>query len=75
MSKLDKKKAELDNLNTWRNYFVTSLIGLIAFVFTKSDESSIFLLIAIYLAIIFLGLGIVFLQIKIKKLINDIGEL
>ena len=44
MSKLDKKKAELDNLNTWRNYFVTSLIGLIAFVFTKRDESSIFLL-------------------------------
>lgn len=36
MPKLDEKKAELEDLKTWRNYAVTSLLGLIAFVFTKS---------------------------------------
>lgn len=40
MSKLDKKKAELDDLKTWRNYAVTSLLALIAFIFTKSNEST-----------------------------------
>ncbi|BEG58274.1 hypothetical protein NHP21005_19620 (plasmid) [Helicobacter sp. NHP21005] len=33
MPELDKKKAELDDLKTWRSYAVTSLIALIAFVF------------------------------------------
>ena len=32
MSKLDKTKTILDELKTWRNYAMTSLIALIAFI-------------------------------------------
>ncbi len=35
MSKLDKTKTILDELRTWRNYAMTSLIALIAFNFTQ----------------------------------------
>lgn len=75
MSKLDEKKAELEDLKTWRNYAVTSLLAIIAFVFTKGYDSSISLLLVIFCAVIVLGISIVVLQIKIKKLIKEIGEL
>lgn len=75
MPKLDEKKAELEDLKTWRNYAVTSLLALIAFIFTKGNETSIALLTVVFFAIIVLGVAIVILQIKIKKLIKEIGEL
>lgn len=75
MSKLDRKKVELDDLNTWRNYVVTSFIALIAFIFTKSDETNTILLLISFFAITILGMGIIILQLKIKKLIKEIGEL
>lgn len=75
MPKLDEKKAELEDLKTWRNYAVTSLLALIAFIFTKSDETSTILLIIVFFAVITLGIAIVVLQLKIKKLIREIGEL
>lgn len=75
MPKLDEKKAELEDLKTWRNYAVTSLLAIIAFVFTKGYDSSIILLLVIFCAVVVLGISIVVLQIKIKKLIKEIGEL
>ena len=69
------KKAELEDLKTWRNYAVTSLLALIAFIFTKSDETSTILLIIVFFAVITLGIAVVVLQLKIKKLIREIGEL
>lgn len=75
MSKLDEKKAELEYLKTWRNYAVTSLLGLIAFIFTKGNETNIILLFIIFLVVIVLGSVILMLQKKIIKLIKEIGEL
>ncbi|BDQ28160.1 hypothetical protein NHP190002_11270 [Helicobacter ailurogastricus] len=75
MPELDKKKAELDDLKTWRSYAVTSLIALIAFVFTRYDQSNIVIISISCLSIILLGIAIVVLQFKIKKLIKEIGEL
>ncbi|BEG58224.1 MULTISPECIES: hypothetical protein [Helicobacter] len=75
MPELDKKKAELDDLKTWRSYAVTSLIALIAFVFTRYNQSNIVIVIISCLSIILLGIAIIVLQFKIKKLIKEIGEL
>ena len=75
MPKLDEKKAELEDLKTWRNYAVTSLLAIIAFVFTKGNDVNIILLVVAFLAVVVLGIGVVVLQTKIKKLIKEIGEL
>lgn len=75
MPKLDEKKAELEDLKTWRNYAVTSLLGLIAFIFTKGNETNVILLFIIFFVVIVLGSAILVLQRKIKKLIKEIGEL
>ncbi|WP_281651216.1 hypothetical protein [Helicobacter bilis] len=75
MSKLDEKKAELEDLRTWRNYAVTSLLGLIAFIFTKGNETNVILLFITFFVVIVLGSAILVLQRKIKKLIKEIGEL
>lgn len=75
MPKLDEKKAELEDLKTWRNYTVTSLLGLIAFIFTKGNETNVILLFIIFFVVIVLGSAILVLQRKIKKLIKEIGEL
>ncbi|WP_104708090.1 hypothetical protein [Helicobacter ailurogastricus] len=75
MPELDKKKAELDDLKTWRSYAITSLIALIAFVFTRYDQSNIVIISISCLSIILLGIAIIVLQFKIKKLIKEIGEL
>lgn len=75
MPELDKKKAELDDLKTWRSYAVTSLIALIAFVFTRYDQSNIVIISISCLSIILLGVAIVVLQFKINKLIKEIGDL
>lgn len=45
MSNLDNKKLFLDELKTWRNYAMTSLIALIAFIFAKFGETSIWILV------------------------------
>lgn len=75
MPKLDEKKAELEDLKTWRNYTVTSLLGLIAFVFTKSADTNVILVIISVVCILILGISVVVLQYKIRKLIKEIGEL
>lgn len=75
MPKLDEKKAELEDLKTWRNYAVTSLLGLIAFIFTKGNETNVILLFIIFFVVIVLRSAILVLQRKIKKLIKEIGEL
>ncbi|GMB96763.1 hypothetical protein NHP22001_13520 [Helicobacter sp. NHP22-001] len=54
MPELDKKKAELDDLKTWRSYAVTSLIALIAFVFTRYSQSNIVIVAISCLSIILL---------------------
>ncbi|EAI3865166.1 hypothetical protein ACLI44_001708 [Campylobacter upsaliensis] len=75
MSKLDKRKAELDDFKTWRNYAITSLIALIAFIFTQNNKSNTWILVISFLAIFVLGIAIIYLQTKIKKIINDLEEL
>ena len=44
MSKLDEKKAKLDELKVYRNFALTSLLALIAFIFTKMEESNVFII-------------------------------
>ncbi|WP_104640627.1 hypothetical protein [Helicobacter bizzozeronii] len=75
MPKLDKKKAELDDVKTWRNYAITSLIALVAFIFTQYDQSSVAIIMISCGIVVLLGVAIVLLQLKIKKLIKEIGEL
>lgn len=75
MPKLDEKKAELEDLKTWRNYAVTLLLGLIAFVFTKSADTNVILVVISVVCILILGISVVVLQYKIRKLIKEIGEL
>ncbi|WP_289748612.1 hypothetical protein [Helicobacter bilis] len=75
MPKLDEKKAELEDLKTWRSYAVTALLALIAFVFTKSAETNIILVVISIACILMLGISVVILQYKIRKLIKEIGEL
>ncbi|PAF42811.1 hypothetical protein [Helicobacter sp. 11S02596-1] len=40
MPKLDEKKAKLEELKTYRNFALTSLLTLIAFIFTRITESN-----------------------------------
>lgn len=54
---------------------MTSLMALIAFVFTKNNEIDIILLYLSFFTMIILGIGIIILQFKIKRLIKKIGEL
>lgn len=75
MSELDKKKAILDELKTLRNYALTSLIALIAFIFTQFDKLDNWILFFSSFALIVLGIAILILQRKILKIIKEIGEL
>ncbi|PZT48487.1 hypothetical protein B6S12_03935 [Helicobacter valdiviensis] len=75
MPPLDRKKAELEELKTYRNFALTSLLALIAFIFTKMNETSFMVLVLSLFAIGFLGISVVILQVKIFKLIREIGEL
>lgn len=74
MSKLDKTKTILDELRTWRNYAMTSLIALIAFNFTQNDINTWLLFVSLS-AIFVLSIFIIFLQIKINKTIKELEEL
>lgn len=75
MPKLDEKKAELDDIKVYRNFALTSLLAVIGFVFTKITEIDIWLLSLCAFAVVVLGFVVIILQIKIKKLIKEIGEL
>lgn len=75
MSKLDEKKAKLEELKVYRNFALTSLLALIAFIFTNINESRTLILTLSGFAIIVLGVVIFVLQTKILKLIKEIGEL
>ena len=75
MSKLDERKAKLDELKAYRNFALTSLLALIAFIFTKINESNAWILALSSFAIIVLGIAIFVLQRKILKIIKEIGEL
>lgn len=75
MSKLDKTKTILDELRTWRNYAMTSLIALIAFNFTQNNKINTWLLFVSLSAIFVLSIFIIFLQIKINKTIKELEEL
>ncbi|STQ85034.1 hypothetical protein [Helicobacter fennelliae] len=74
MPKLDEKKALLEELKVYRNFALTSLLVLIAFIFTKMTESNWILGLSAF-AVIVLGIGVFVLQRKILKLIKEIGEL
>lgn len=75
MPPLNKAEKELSDLQTYRNYALTSLLALIAFIFTQFDKAKILILILSSFALIFLGIVIFILQIKINKKIKEIGEL
>lgn len=75
MSNLDNKKLFLDELKTWRNYAMTSLIALIAFIFAKFGETNIWILVLSIFAVIGLGIVAFVLQRKILKIIDEIKEL
>ena len=74
MSKLDKTKTILDELRTWRNYAMSSLIALIAFNFTQNNKINTWLLFTSLSAILVLSIFIIFLQIKINKTIKELEE-
>lgn len=68
MSKLDGKQERLQELKTYRNFALASLLALIGFIFTKTDETNIYIL--------FLTVLVIFvLQKKILKFIKEIEEL
>nr|CRY93814.1 hypothetical protein [uncultured prokaryote] len=75
MPKLDEKKAKLEELRAYRNFALTSLLTLIAFIFTRIAESNVLILGLCALAIIVLGISVFVLQKKILKIIKEIGEL
>ncbi|EOW8227385.1 hypothetical protein ACO0VH_001750 [Campylobacter upsaliensis] len=75
MPKLDEKKAKLEELKVYRNFALTSLLALIAFIFTKSTESNTWVLGLCALTIIVLSISVFVLQKKILKIIKEIGEL
>lgn len=75
MPKIDEKKAILEELKNYRNFALTSLLALIAFIFTRISETNIFILALSAIAIVVLGIGVVVLQRKILKIIKEIGEL
>ncbi|TNH32006.1 hypothetical protein [Campylobacter helveticus] len=75
MPKLDEKKARLEELKVYRNFALTSLLALIAFIFTQNNKSNTWILVISFLAIFVLGIAIIYLQTKIKKIINDLEEL
>lgn len=72
---LDERKARLEELKVYRNFALTSLLALIAFVFTESSESDVWILGLCALTIIVLGISVFMLQKKILKIIKEIGEL
>ena len=51
------------------------MIALIAFVFTSSDETDIYIFILSLITIATLGIIVSVLQVKILKLIKETGEL
>lgn len=75
VSKLDEKKAKLDELRVYRNFALTSLLTLIGFIFTKISEINVWLLSICAFAVLMLGICVIVLQNKISKIIKDIGEL
>ena len=75
MPKLDKKKAELEELRVYRNFALTSLLAIIGFVVIKLIDIHLWVLVLSFVAIIILGIGVFLLQKKIVKLIKEIGRL
>ncbi|EAL3920422.1 hypothetical protein A0046_08570 [Campylobacter upsaliensis] len=75
MPKLDEKKARLEELKVYRNFALTSLLALIAFIFTQNNKSDTWILALCALTIIVLSISVFVLQIKILKIIKEIGEL
>lgn len=75
MPKLDEKKARLEELKVYRNFALTSLLALIAFIFTQNDKTNTLVLVLCALTIIVLSISVFLLQIKILKIIKEIGEL
>lgn len=57
MSKLDKKKAEIETFRVYRNFALTSLLALIAFIATKFSEINAFVCLSVF-AIIVLGISV-----------------
>lgn len=68
MSKLDGKQERLQELKTYRNFALTSLLALIGFIFTKTDETNIYILFLTVLVIFVLGIVIFVLQKKDFKI-------
>ncbi|TLD93674.1 hypothetical protein [Helicobacter trogontum] len=64
MSKLDEKKARLDELRVYRN-----------FALTKMTELNLWFLGLCAFGVVLLGVGVIVLQRKILKIIKEIGEL
>ena len=75
MSKLDEKKARLDELRVYRNFALTSLLAVVGFVFTNMTELNLWFLGLCAFGVVLLGVGVIVLQRKILKIIKEIGEL
>lgn len=75
MSKKDQKLTKLDEFKTYRNFGMTSLLALIAFIFTQYKVIDTWILLFTLFAILGLGITIFILQVKILKIINELGDL
>ena len=62
MSKLDEKKARLDELRVYRNFALTSLLAVVGFVFTKMTELNLWFLGLCAFGVVLLGVGVIVLQ-------------
>lgn len=75
MAKIDEKKAKLDEFKTYRNFALTSLLALIAFIATKFGETKSLIIYLSIFAIVVLGIAVFIFQQYILKIIKQIGEL
>ena len=65
----------MEELKTYRNFALTSLLAIIGFVVTKINDINLWVIALSTITLIGLGIGVFLLQKRIIKLIKEIGRL
>ena len=75
MAEIDKQKEKLSIIRSILILFIMTLFALIAYLFNNFEILNFYKFLIVDVAILFFGLGILFLFFKLKKELDRLKEL
>jgi len=75
MAEIDKQKEKLSIIRSILILFIMTLFALIAYLFNNFEILNFYKFLIVDVAILFFGLGILFLFFKLKKELDKLKEL